>query len=344
LLRREPPARWWHSIRPNGTRRAAIPPTPADDIRRLEIPVEAAGSRLDRALADLLPEHSRTQLKAWIQEARVTVNGAPRAPRDRVEGGEQVEIRIPPPRQSELLPEDIPLDLAYEDEYLVVVDKPHGLTVHPGSGQPDGTLANALVHHFQGLPELGGSDRPGIVHRLDKDTSGLLLVAKTEAVQRALSAAFAERRVEKTYRAVVHGAVAEESGIIEAPIGRSPRHRTLMAVTTPARGRTAKTRYAVERRLPRHTLVRLHPHTGRTHQLRVHMQHLGHTIVGDPYYGNPSAPGEAEAGRLLLHAARLAIAHPVTGEALVFEAPLPPAFLEAIARLALLEPPRRGRR
>lgn len=299
---------------------------------------------MDRALADLLPDHSRTQVKTWILEELIKVDGAARAPRDRVEGGEQVEIRIPAPRRSELLPEDIPLVLVYEDEDLVVVDKPHGLTVHPGSGQPDGTLANALVHHFQGLPELGGYDRPGIVHRLDKDTSGVLLVAKTESVQRALSAAFAERKVEKTYRAVVHGAVADEAGTIEAPIGRSPRHRTLMAVTTGARGRAAKTRYAVERRLPRHTLMRLHPHTGRTHQLRVHMQHLGHTIVGDPYYGNPSAPGEAEAGRLLLHAARLAITHPVTGEALVFEAPLPPAFVEAIERLSRLEPPRRQRR
>ena len=295
-------------------------------------------------MADLVPEHSRTQLKSWIQEGRITVDGATRAPRDAVSGGERVEIRIPAPRPSELLPEDIPLDFVYEDEHLVVVAKPHGLTVHPGSGQPDGTLANALVHHFQGLPELGGHDRPGIIHRLDKDTSGVLLVAKTEAVQRAASAAFAERRVQKTYRAVVHGTVSDESGTIDAPIGRSPRHRTLMAVTTEARGRTAKTRYAVERRLPRHTLMRLHPHTGRTHQLRVHMQHLGHTIVGDPYYGNPTAPGETEAGRLLLHAARLELAHPVTGEAMVFEAPLPPAFLKAIERLAELEPPRRQRR
>ena len=330
--------------RRNATRRTPIPPTPADELRQLVIPATAAGSRLDRALADLVPDHSRTQLKAWIQEGRITVDGASKAPRDAVQGGERVELRIPPPRPSELLPEDIPLTIVHEDAHLVVVDKPHGLTVHPGSGQPDGTLANALVHHFQGLPELGGHDRPGIVHRLDKDTSGLLLVAKTETVQRALSVAFAERRVEKTYRAVVHGAVADESGTIDAPIGRSPRHRTLMAITTEARGRAAKTRYVVERRLPRHTLVRLHPHTGRTHQLRVHMQHLGHTIVGDPYYGNPSAPGEAEAGRLLLHATRLALVHPVTDEPAVFETPLPPAFVEAIDRLAGLEPPRRQRR
>lgn len=241
-------------------------------------------------------------------------------------------IDVPPPEPSHLIPQDIPLEILFEDEYLIVVNKPSGLTVHPGSGQPDGTLANALVHHFQGLPELIGSDRPGIVHRLDKDTSGVIVVTKTEQAQRRMSAAFAEREIHKTYLACVHGVVAAERGEIDAAIGRSPRNRKLMLVRED--GRRSLTRWSVQRRFPRHTLVECKPVTGRTHQLRVHLKHLGHPIVADPFYGWSGAPGDAETERLLLHAWRIAFAHPHTGEAVSFEAPLPETYTAALERLA----------
>ena len=197
---------------------------------------------------------------------------------------------MPPPRPTDLTPQDLPLELLFEDDSILVVHKPTGLTVHPGAGQPDGTLANALAWHMKDLPELGGSDRPGIVHRLDKETSGVMVVARTEAAQRKLSAAFAERKIQKTYLACAHGHIADETGKINQPIGRAPRHRTKMAVNL-EKGRPAFTAWRIERRLPRHTLVRCHPRTGRTHQIRVHMLHLGHPIVGDKTYGNHSSRG-----------------------------------------------------
>ncbi|MDJ0973875.1 MAG: RluA family pseudouridine synthase [Planctomycetota bacterium] len=300
----------------------------------LELGPEARGTRLDRALADALPEHSRSAIAQWIKDGRVRVDGEVLPGKHKVEGGEQIEIVIPPPRPATVEPEAIPIDVLHEDPYLVAVNKPTGLTVHPGSGQPDGTLANALVHHFRELPELIGSDRPGIVHRLDKDTSGVIVVAKTEPAQRALSAAFAERTVDKTYLACVHGRVEEENGEIDGPIGRAPKHRTLMAIRED--GRPALTRWSVERRLPRHTLVACKPVTGRTHQLRVHLCSIHHPIVGDRYYGWKSAPGDQDAGRLLLHAWRIAFAHPVTGEALSIEAPVPADYTAALERLAAL--------
>lgn len=245
-------------------------------------------------------------------------------PRTLLEGGESVDVRIPPPRSATVEPEAIPLDIVHEDACLVLVHKPHGLTVHPGSGQPDGTLANALVHHFQNLPEWIGSDRPGIVHRLDKDTSGIMVVAKTEAAQRTLSAAFADRKVHKTYLALVHGAPPRASGTIDAPIARDPQHRTRMTVR--AGGRNAVTHYEVREALPQHTLLALKPVTGRTHQLRVHLRHLGLPIVGDPFYGERRAPGERRATRLMLHAWRLRFPHPVHEGEVSFTAPVPAAF------------------
>jgi 23S rRNA pseudouridine1911/1915/1917 synthase len=316
----------------NARRSPAIPEDHADLIC-LVLGPEARGQRLDRALADRLPEHSRTVVTRWIRAGRVTVDGTGLLPKHKVEGGEVVEIDVPPPEPTDLVPQDIPIDVLFEDEHLLLVNKPSGLTVHPGSGEPDGTLANALIHRFRALPDALGADRPGIVHRLDKDTSGILVVAKTDAVQRALSRAFAERRVQKTYLAVVHGATDDE-GEIDAAIGRAPKHRTLMAVVED--GRSAITRYRVERRLPRHTVVALSPVTGRTHQLRVHMRHIHHPIVGDPLYGWKSGAGEELVDRLLLHAWRLAFDHPVTGERVEGTAPPPASMDRAIEALATL--------
>jgi 23S rRNA pseudouridine1911/1915/1917 synthase len=311
-------------------------------VLRLRLGPEAAGLRLDRALADRLPEHSRTVLAAWIREGRVRVDGAVVPGRTRTGGGEAVTIEVPVPRPTTVEPEDVPLAILYEDEHLLAVDKPAGLTVHPGSGRQAGTLANALVHYIRGLPEAIGSDRPGIVHRLDKDTSGVLVVAKSDRVQRALSALFAGRAVDKTYAACVHGHPDADAGVIELRLGRSKTNRKKMAVQE-AGGREAVTRWEVKRRLPRHTLLHCHPETGRTHQIRVHLKALHLPIVGDPIYGRRSGAGEDRVERMLLHALRLAFRHPVTGEAVAFEAPLPPAFEGALDALAALEPPRRRR-
>lgn len=322
-------------------RRTEAPIPPDQDPIRLTLGPEAKGQRLDRALADRLPEHSRTVLTHWIRGGRVLVDGESQAAKHKVSGGEEVEIDVPPPRQTELLAEDRPLDILYEDEFLLILNKPCGWTVHPGSGQATGTVANALVHHFRNLPELGGSDRPGIVHRLDKDTSGVMVVAKAEQTQRALSEAFAERTVEKSYLACVHGVVKQESCVIELPIGRSPIHRTRMTIIEG--GRAAQTQVTVERRVARHTLVHCRPRTGRTHQIRVHLRAIKHPIVGDPFYGWSSAPGDSLPGRLMLHAWQLTFDHPATGERVSFEAPPPKDFVAGLEALAELPPGKRGR-
>jgi 23S rRNA pseudouridine1911/1915/1917 synthase len=301
--------------------------------------------RLDRALADRFPHESRTAVAAWIAEGRVTVDGAALAGKTRVRGGERVVVDVPPPRPADLVPEDRALSILFEDDALLVLDKPAGLTVHPGSGRKDGTLANALVFHLRNLPTAFGADRPGIVHRLDKDTSGVLVVAKTDPAHRALARAFAAREVKKEYLAVVHGRVEAEAGRIDLPLGRSSAGRTRMAVRETG-GRAASTGWKVEERLPAHTVVRCFPVTGRTHQIRVHWRAQGHPIVHDPLYGWRSSPGDADAGRLMLHAHRIAFAHPTSGEAVAFEAPVPADFAAGIEALRALPAAggRRGRR
>ena len=313
-------------------------PGPQESLIALDLGAEHAGARLDRALADRLPQHSRTTLTRWIREGRVHVDGRPARPRDLVAGSEHVEVRVPPPRGTHLEPQELPLAILFQDEQIVVIDKPPGLTVHPGHGQPDGTLANALVHALRDLPTGTGSDRPGIVHRLDKDTSGVMVVARTDVAQTALARQFAERTVAKTYVAVVHREDIDAEGDIDLPIGRSRTHRTRMAVAEPGEGRAAFTTYEVLRRLPRHAVVACHPATGRTHQIRVHLRAIGHPIVGDPFYGWPGAIGEGAAPRLLLHAWRLELDHPTSGERMTFEAPWPDDLRGAIEALAALRP------
>ncbi len=322
-------------------------PLPADRPapRTVLLPPEAAGARLDRALADAFPEVSRTVVSRWIEEGRVTVEGEALPGKARVKGGERVLVDVPPPRPAGIAAEDRPLAVLFEDDAILVLDKPSGLTVHPGSGRKDGTLANALVFRLRGLPTAFGSDRPGIVHRLDKDTSGVLVVAKTDAAHRGLAKAFAAREIEKEYAAVVHGPVEGESGSIDLPLGRSSAGRTRMAVRESG-GRAATTGWRVVERLPLHTLVVCFPKTGRTHQIRVHWRAEGHPIVGDPLYGWKASPGDSLVPRLMLHARKIAFAHPTTGERVAFEAPLPTDFLAGVEALRSLPAagPRRGTR
>ena len=248
------------------------------------------GLRLDRALSELFPEHSRSALAALIEAGHVSVDGivATKVSR-RVAAGESVVVEVPPPAPSTVVSQEIPLTILYEDANLVVIDKPAGLVVHPSAGHADGTLVNALVFHVKDLSGVGGELRPGIVHRLDKDTSGVMVIAKNDATHRALTAAWNTDAVRKEYIAVVYGTPASEKGTIDAPIARDPRDRKRMAVVPG--GRHALTDYEVIERLRYTSVLRLRLRTGRTHQIRVHLKHLGHPIIGDPIYSGPQWRG-----------------------------------------------------
>ncbi len=297
------------------------------------IPDELAGRRLDQALAELFPDHSRSRLTAWVKAGDVLVDGAPAVPRQIVHGGEQVALDTAVQREVGAEPEDIALDIRHEDADIIVVDKPAGLVVHPGAGNAAGTLQNALLHHD---PALAGIPRGGIVHRLDKDTSGLMVVARSPRAHTALVAQLASREVHRQYLALVYGTMVA-GGRVGAPIGRHPRDRLKQAVRED--GRDAVTHYRVRERFRAMTLVECRLETGRTHQIRVHMAHVRHPLVGDPQYGGllklpkgaSAALTEALRGfrRQALHAEQLAFVHPGTGEQVSFEAPLP-ADLQAV--------------
>jgi 23S rRNA pseudouridine1911/1915/1917 synthase len=301
----------------------------------LTIPPECSGMRLDQALQHLLPDYSRSRLQTWIKDQRVTLDGRHVAPKQAVWGGEKV--RVEPelhPSETPYMAEEIALDIVYEDEALLVVNKPAGLVVHPGSGNWQGTLLNALLHHS---PQLAGIPRAGIVHRLDKDTSGLLVVAKTLTSQTDLVRQLQARSVKRDYLAVVQGLVARD-GTVEAPLGRNPTQRIKMAVVSG--GKPAVTHYTVLEKFAYHTLIRCSLETGRTHQIRVHMQSIGHPLAGDPAYGGrplnlpPSLRDAIKVlGRQALHAERLGLIHPVSGEAMEWRAELPEdmaAFLNVL--------------
>jgi 23S rRNA pseudouridine1911/1915/1917 synthase len=301
------------------------------------IPAELAGLRLDQALARLFPEHSRSRLQAWVRAGRVTVDAARGDVKRKVWGGERIALSVAAPHGDHAYrPEAIALHIVHEDDAIVVVDKPPGIVVHPGAGNLQGTLANALLHH---APALAGVPRAGIVHRLDKDTSGLLVIAKTLAAQTHLVRQLAARTVKREYLALVHGCVAA-AGAIDAPIGRHPTARTRMAVT--ARGKPARTRYRVVERFADATLLAVTLETGRTHQIRVHMGSIGHPLVGDPTYGRRAGPREGKRGsaqpptafpRQALHAARLGLVHPASGAACEWRSDLPGDVRELIDRL-----------
>ena len=308
----------------------------ADSCRELEIPASCAGLRLDRALAQLYPEHSRTRLQAWLRDGHVLLDGAARDAKHKVWGGELLSIAEPEP-QAVLAeqPEDIALDVVFEDDQLIVLNKPAGLVVHPGSGNWSGTLLNALLHH---APSLENVPRAGIVHRLDKETSGLMVVAKTLTAQTDLVRQLQARSVSRHYLALVHGGVAR-AGSIDAPIGRHPQQRVKMAVVEG--GREARTHYTIRQRFVAATLVECRLETGRTHQIRVHMASIGHTLVGDPVYGRRKS-GQALLDafpRQALHAFRLGLLHPHSHQPMQWEAPPPQDFAQLLEQLSAQELP-----
>jgi 23S rRNA pseudouridine1911/1915/1917 synthase len=290
----------------------------APAVTEVTAPADCAGQRLDLALSRLLPQYSRARIATWIKAGHVSVDGRVAGVRDKLHGGERICIAPQPtPEETAFRPEAIPLAIVHEDEALLVINKPPGLVVHPGSGNWQGTLLNALLAH---APQLAAIPRAGIVHRLDKDTSGLLVVAKTLTAQTDLVRQLQARSVSREYRAVVHGKVAR-NGRIEGAIGRDPRSRTRMAVVSS--GKPAVTHYSILEKLPRATVLACKLETGRTHQIRVHLQKLGHPIWGDPVYGPRHVPAEPQIARQALHAERLALSHPVSGATLQWEAPLP---------------------
>ncbi|KPK08308.1 MAG: ribosomal large subunit pseudouridine synthase D [Betaproteobacteria bacterium SG8_39] len=291
------------------------------------VPQALAGLRLDQALARLFPQYSRTRLQVWLREGAIALDARPATARQTVIGGEQVRL-VPPPLPDAAAPqaEKMPLAIVYEDADILVIDKPAGLVVHPGAGVHRGTLLNALLAH---APQLGGLPRAGIVHRLDRDTSGLLVVAKTLEAQTSLVRQLAERSMQRVYLAVVHG-VPSAGGTIDQPIGRDLRSRTRMAITR--RGREARTRYQVVERFDAAALIECRLETGRTHQIRVHLQHLGYPIVGDPVYRR-GASARISFGRQALHARELSLAHPRSGEPMTWRAPLPADMKRLIATL-----------
>ena len=289
-----------------------------DEIVELRPGRDDLGTRLDRYVADQLPDLSRGTVQALIEAGRVRVDNQPRKPKFRMTPGEVVSVEIPPPRIDEILPDPIPLSIVFEDADVIVINKAAGMVVHPAPGHSRGTLANALLAHVPGI-SVGGSQRPGIVHRLDKDTSGLIVAAKTDRGRTALVSQWENRSVEKTYLALVSGSVAEDEATVDAPIGRDPKNRQRMAVQRT--GRPAVTRFHVIERFPNATVLEVTIETGRTHQIRVHLAFIGHPIVGDPLYGRPR-PTNLQVDRQFLHASGLAF-HLPDGAALRLEAPLP---------------------
>jgi len=295
--------------------------------KELVVPADAPRERLDRWLAAQGIGPSRAFVQRLIDAGLVQVDGRPAAASDKVRPGQRVTVSIPPPEPTETKPEAIPLDVVYEDEDVIVVNKPQGMVVHPAAGNRAGTLVNALLAHCPDLSGIGGKERPGIVHRLDKDTSGLLVVAKNDQAHISLAQQIQAREAVREYVAIVHGQLRADRGRIEAPIGRHPVDRKRMAVVPG--GRPAITDYEVLERFPGYTYVRARLQTGRTHQIRVHMAHIGHPVVGDPVYGPRRCPWNLQGQ--CLHACRLGFRHPRTGQWMTFTAPLPP-HMEKVLR------------
>jgi len=315
----------------------------------LDLPQEARGKRLDRVLASLLPGESRASLQRLMRDGRVRILGRPARPSYNVRGGERIEIELPPPRPSHLEPQALPLTILHEDADLLVIDKPAGLPVHPGAGALRVTLVNALLHHCRDLSVIGGVERPGIVHRLDRETSGVLVVAKNDAAHRSLAAQFKARTVKKLYEALVWGEPQGRDGVIDRPIGRHPFARVRMAVRPD--GRPARTVFRVSTSFGEVSFLEIEPTTGRTHQIRVHLSFIGHPIVGDSLYGGrrpvPDAPrgvGEALAAYagLALHARRLGFSHPRGGAWHEFTAARPANLQSVLDRLSRDSPGRPG--
>ncbi len=293
------------------------------------IPEALLGKRLDQALADLFPDYSRSRLQKWLKEGQITLNGEHARAREKVYGGEEIIIQAQLEEEGDWEAEAIPLDIVFEDEHILVINKPSGLVVHPAAGNRGGTMLNALLHH---APELAQVPRAGIVHRLDKDTSGLLVVARTLPAQKYLVEQLQARAFLREYLAVINGSLVG-GGHVDAPIGRHPVQRKRMAVVETGSGKEAITHYRIEERFRHHNLLKLRLQTGRTHQIRVHMAHIQHPLLGDPVYGgrlklppkcsDRLAQTLRQFRRQALHAARLGLQHPASGEPLEWEAPMP---------------------
>ena len=292
-----------------------------------EVPENCANKRLDQILAELFPQYSRSRLQQWIKTQQVTIDGKYLKPRDKVQPGQKIIVDATLEEQGDWEAQPINLDVIYEDDAIIVINKPVGLVVHPAAGHPDKTLVNALLHHD---PELKNIPRAGIIHRLDKKTSGLLVIAKTLEVHTKLVQELQQRQIKREYEAIVNG-VMTAGGTIDAPIGRHPRDRKRMAVV--ASGKPSVTHYRVIKRFAKHTHIKVMLETGRTHQIRVHMAHIHHHIVGDPVYGGRYNSPLADFKRQALHARRLGLTHPVSGEYMEWEAPLPNDMQELLRYL-----------
>lgn len=297
-----------------------------DEPVRLVITAALTG-RIDKQLGHHFKQFSRSQIQRWIEDGHVKVNDQPVKPKYKLAVGDVVTIEPEKPKKIDLVPENIPLDIVYEDDDVIVVNKPQGMVVHPAPGHPDHTLVNALLYHSP-LSTINGEFRPGIVHRIDKDTSGLLMVAKNDMAHRSLTAQLKAKTNEREYVALVHGVIKEDQGTIDAPLGRSPKDRKKQAVV--ADGRHAVTHFKVLKRYQHYTLVSCRLETGRTHQIRVHMKYIGHPLAGDPLYGpRKTLPGNGQ----YLHARLLGFKHPRTGKQLTFTAPLPSYFQKMLDKL-----------
>jgi 23S rRNA pseudouridine1911/1915/1917 synthase len=291
--------------------------------------VGKAGIRLDKFVSENCPGISRSQAQKLIDDGKVLVNGTVEKSSHKTEAGEKIEITVPPPVPTGLLPEAIPVKIIYEDDDLLVIDKPAGLTVHPAPGHPSHTLVNAVLSHLNDIEDEGGVTRPGIVHRLDKDTSGVMLVAKNNVALANLANQFKARTVKKTYITLVKGILRPDKGVIDAPIGRDSGDRKKMAVTGESRGRAARTNYRVIRYVGKNTLLKIMPETGRTHQIRVHLAAIGYPVFGDITYGKKSA----FLNRQFLHAHKIGFNLPATGKWVEFESPLPEDLEQALKEL-----------
>jgi 23S rRNA pseudouridine1911/1915/1917 synthase len=321
----------------------SLPDDPSNpEMRSTVVPDNLSGERLDRALSALFPGRSRSNLARLVDLGHVRIAGRTATkPSERVESGQTIDITFPPPAPSGVKSQNLPLKILYEDDDIAIIDKPPGLVVHPAAGHPDETLVNALLFHVGGLSGVGGEIRPGIIHRLDKDTSGVMIIAKHDAAHRALTEAWGTPAVRKEYLALVYGSPVHASGTIDAPIGRDPRDRKRMAVVP--RGRQAMTDYVVLEKHRHVSLLRCVLRTGRTHQIRVHLKHLGHPIVGDPVYGGPQWRGIPDKKlqkvlssmeRQALHAAKLTFPHPTTGVSMSFESEMPEDMRALLASLS----------
>lgn len=295
---------------------------------QIDLQLGEQSGRIDKVLSQELANYSRSQIQQWLKDERVMVNGTTVKANYKVKAGDQVTIAVPEPTVLELTPENIPLEIVYEDEDVAVVNKPQGMVVHPSAGHPNGTLVNALLFHMQDLSSINDVIRPGIVHRIDKDTSGLLMIAKNDFAHESLAKQLKEKTSLRKYVALVHGVIPHEKGVIDAPIGRSKTDRKMQAVIE--EGKPAVTHFQVLERFADFTLVELQLETGRTHQIRVHMKYIGYPLAGDPVYGpKKTLPGKGQ----FLHAQVLGFEHPRTGEFLTFTAPLPEVFQKTLEKL-----------